>query len=344
MIEGKTGLRAVVHKTGLLVGLGVIVTAGVFTYLFSQITWRDVGQLLGRIDRQLLCFFVVLSLMQHVIRTLRYRLLLKSAGQVVSLGRLFVVVLVRSFCVDLLPARTGELVYIYLLRTRLGVELGAATASFALAFLFDIMVLGPLVLLAALSVLGSTLPVPVLLGGGGVLFLCSAAAVGLLPWGLRIGFRILSGLGRLPRVRHFIASTHRQVRRARRAGVYGGVFGLSVGVRLLKYGSMYVLLYALLKPVGYALGELPALRVFLGFVSAEMAASLPASGIAGFGAYEGVWSLVFNLLGFPAALATTTGVSHHLITQVYGYSLGLLAMLAVLLGRSVGRAPRKAGG
>jgi len=148
----KKGNWAMVHKTGLLVGLGAIITAGVFAVLFSQITWRDVGQLLLSIDRRLLGFFVVLSLMQHVTRTLRYHLLLKAAGQVVGLGRLFVVVLVRSFCVDLLPARTGELVYIYLLRTRLGVELGAATASFALAFLFDIMVLGPLVVLAALAI------------------------------------------------------------------------------------------------------------------------------------------------------------------------------------------------
>ncbi len=335
----KKGNWAMVHKTGLLVGLGAIITAGVFAVLFSQITWRDVGQLLLSIDRRLLGFFVVLSLMQHVTRTLRYHLLLKAAGQVVGLGRLFVVVLVRSFCVDLLPARTGELVYIYLLRTRLGVELGAATASFALAFLFDIMVLGPLVVLAALSVLESALPVTVMLGGGAILFLCAAAAVGLLPWGLRLGFRILAGWGRFPRLRHFLASIHRQVRRARRSGVYGGVFGLSVLVRLLKYGSMYVLLYALLKPVGFVLGQLPPLRVFLGFVSAEMAASLPASGIAGFGAYEGVWSVVFRLLGFSTSLAATTAVSHHLITQVYGYSLGLLAVLAVLLTRSVRKTP-----
>ena len=61
-----------------------------------------------------------------------------------------------------------------------------------------------------------------------------------------------------------------------------------------------------------------------------MAASLPISGIAGFGAYEGAWAGVFILLGFPAAMAKATSLSHHLVTQLYGYLIGIASILTLL--------------
>ncbi len=315
-----------------MTGTSALVTTLVFVYLFSRITWGQVAELIVALDRRWLVVFFLLSISQHLVRTWRYRLLLNAAGQSIRFGALFVVVLVRSFCVDLLPARSGELVYVYLLNARMGVDLGAATASFALAFLFDILVLGPMVLLATLSVSS-----PALLPGyaiplaGMVLFCCAAAAVLLLPFCLRLAFRSLPH--RFHRLRRLAASVHRQVGRVRRGAVYRPVIALSVLIRFLKYGSLYVLLYALLKPSGILLAQIPFPKVLLGFCSAEIAASLPASGIAGFGAYEGAWVFAFRLLGFPESLAGVTAVSHHLLTQVYGYALGLVALSVLLLKR-----------
>ena len=75
---------------------------------------------------------------------------------------------------------------------------------------------------------------------------------------------------------------------------------------------------------------LPA-SVFWGVCAAEVAASLPVSGLAGFGAYEGAWTIAFYNLGLTKELAAMTGVAHHLFTQVYGYSIGVLALLVLLL-------------
>ena len=69
----------------------------------------------------------------------------------------------------------------------------------------------------------------------------------------------------------------------------------------------------------------------MGACGAEFSASLPISGIAGFGAYEGTWAIIFTILGFPQKLAITTGISHHLITQVWGYSLGVICLALLLL-------------
>lgn len=307
------------------------VTITVFGYLFTHITWQDVWTLLVSIDLRLLAVFVSLSLSQHLLRTVRYRLVLQSAGESVRFLMLFLAVLVRGFCVDILPARTGELVYIYLLKSRLRVDLGAATASFILPFLFDVMVLGPMVMLAVFSVTLNAVPIPIFIAAGFLLFLGAVIAVLMLPWGLRVAFRIASIGHGLRRIRRFLASTHRQVCRARKAGIYGKIFALSVGVRFLKYSSLYVLLYALLKSDGVTLADLPPARAFLGFCAAEMAASLPISGLAGFGAYEGTWALVFRLLGFPESMAHVTAISHHLVTQAYGYGMGLVSLSLLMV-------------
>jgi hypothetical protein len=164
----------------------------------------------------------------------------------------------------------------------------------------------------------------------------AAAMVRFLPAALRLSFL---ACGRLPRsagkfrsrARRLAASTHRQVRRARAMGVYPPVFAATLLIRLLKYGALYVLLLALLRPLGYPAASLPFPRVFLGLSAAEMAASLPISGISGFGAYQGAWTLVFILLGFPAEMAQATSISHHVFTQVYGYLTGLTGVLLLLL-------------
>lgn len=118
-----------------------------------------------------------------------------------------------------------------------------------------------------------------------------------------------------------------------KSGMLLRILVLSLGVRCCKYLSLYVLLLSLILPLGYLPGDFPLAKVFFGLTAAEMAASLPISGIAGFGAYEGAWSLVFQLLGYPEKLSAPTSISHHLLTQVYGYSLGGTAFLLLLLPR-----------
>ena len=124
------------------------------------------------------------------------------------------------------------------------------------------------------------------------------------------------------RLHDALVDTGRNMMLAREQGIYWRIFALSLGVRCCKYLSLYVLLLALVLPLGFTVQSFPLPKVFLGLCSAELAASLPISGIAGFGVYEGAWTLVFRLLGYSERIAVLTSISHHLLTQVYGYSLG----------------------
>ena len=288
------------------------------------------------ISLPLVFFFLLLSFSMSLFRTWRYLLILGASGYRPNSIALYLVTLVRNFFSDLLPARLGTLIYIYLVQSRLGVPFGAAASSFALSFIFDILSLACLIIVAVLIVSSGPIS-PVMIGvGGGILALGSIGVLLLLPWMLDFIARICSGLPLLPeryrlRLQQAMTDVCRDIEQARRQKIYWRIFFLSLGVRCCKYLSLYVLLLALVLPLGFTVNGFPMGKVFLGLCSAELASSLPISGIAGFGAYEGVWTLVFQLLGYSERIAVLTSISHHLLTQVFGYTLGALALLILLL-------------
>jgi hypothetical protein len=209
-------------------------------------------------------------------------------------------------------------------------------SSFAHAFIFDIISLAILILPAlAVTALGpqSTLilaAVAVVLGAAAFMILT------LLPYLCALAERITGKLSFLPEkwrngLQDIFQESAHHISLAQHQGVYWRVLALSFGVRACKYLSYYMLFLGLLLPLGFTLSDFPLEKVFLGLCSAELAASLPVSGIAGFGAYEGAWALVFQLLGYSERIAVLSSISHHLFTQVYGYLLGAVALLVLLL-------------
>jgi uncharacterized membrane protein YbhN (UPF0104 family) len=98
-----------------------VVTVGVFAYLLSAVSFTEVLQLIAEVNRNALAMFVVLSLFATLMRTWRYQLLLGVSGFRPAAGALFLTVLVRNLFADLLPARIGSAIYLFIVTTRLGV-------------------------------------------------------------------------------------------------------------------------------------------------------------------------------------------------------------------------------
>ena len=318
---------------------GVLVAIGVLAFIFSRISITDVIDLIREANRAGVAMFLVLSLFMSVFRCWRYHLLLRVSGYDPPLFPLFLIVLVRNFTSDLIPARIGTAVYMPLVTTRLGVSAAAAASSFALAFLFDILAILPLVLLAL-----------VLLGGDPLV--STSGLVILAAFVLVVCGILIAQLPRLCRLGEWILTrpywaTHRlivwarqvlegmesELATARAAGIYGRLFILSIFVRIGKYGALYMFLFALLEPQGFGWDHLPLPDVFMGLVVPELAASTPFSGIAGLGAYQGAWIFMFTLLGFPESLAMSSSLAHHVCTQFYGYSMGIMAAGLLMLSR-----------
>ncbi|MDF3128378.1 lysylphosphatidylglycerol synthase transmembrane domain-containing protein [Kiritimatiellaeota bacterium B1221] len=315
----------------------LLVTLVVFRTLFTKVSWTDVFTMIQEIDFRWVGVFLLFSFFQLVLRTIRYGMVLRASGEAPPKLALFLVVVVRGLCVDMLPARAGELVYIFLVRTRLGIDLGAATASFALAFLFDVVALGPLVILGAWA-MGSEqgFSTPALVGGGIFLLVVSialiAAMVPVLKWGSRL-FHPWADKGKKWAV--FICSTADSIceslRLAKEKNLFWKLLSSSLLIRVCKYSSLYALILALLAPLGFTMASAPPAKSFIALVSGELAASLPISGLGGFGAYEGTMTFVLVLLGFAEDTATALTIAHRGLTQLYGLLLGLSALLLLML-------------
>ena len=108
------------------------------------------------------------------------------------------------------------------------------------------------------------------------------------------------------------------------------LFVLSLGIRLTKYSSLFLLLYALLRSHGFSLESLSFSKTILGITGAELTSALPIKGIGGFGTWESAWALTLMLMGFEKRIAIlSSGV--HLITNLFEYVLAIGSILFLTL-------------
>lgn len=316
--------------------LAVAVTAGLLGYLLSQIDPTAlISTTRGMTPRHVLTFLALL-LAGVAARALRYRLLL---GPPIRLPLLTGIVLVRNFFVDLVPARLGELSYVYLLANRAGRPVEHGLASLMLAVAFDVMALAPLLLLALLTVGAGD-------AASGPWLATAALILGFLALG---GARMAGPIGRwtarlvAPAVRPatgyratlatLIRNTAEVVDDAWARGIAVPVLALSIVVRLCKFGGYFFLVLAIMESRGGSATDIGFFRVFLGVVSAELAAALPIPTIASFGTFEAAWAVSFTQLGFAREDAIVSGVVAHAVSQLVEYTLGGLALLVIMRPR-----------
>jgi glycosyltransferase AglD len=315
-----------------IVSIGI--TLGLAAYFFSNHSIRDVLDAIRNVPLPYILSFLCFSTLMSVFRTWRYYLLLVLNGYKVPGLSLFFITIVRNLFADLLPARLGTLIYVYLVRTRLGVSLGAGTSSFSYSFLFDLIGNCPILLFCIISlnlpdqIPGTTLAVGVIL-----LLIMTVLVIKILPsiCGLAAKVTAASRYSAIKGISEVLRDTEKSLLEVQSAKIYDRILLLSIAIRLSKYAGLYVFLLGLGVSLGLDKKMLDPAISLIGLLSAEFAASLPVSGIAGFGAYEGAWAFTFTLLGIDLRMAEITAVSHHLFTQMYAYTIGIASMLILLI-------------
>jgi hypothetical protein len=334
-VTGPAGRRASSRRSWAAWAASVIVTFALLAYLLRGIDASRIIQTALNASPGPFTAFLGLLAAGALTRATRFWILL---GRAMPFGTLLGITLVRNLLVDLLPARLGELSYVYLVKTRGHRPIEEGVSSLAIAFLLDLVALAPLVLAALLIVGGASLvpawvawTMSLALGGTGIVavFLAGGMARAASRWLGRSSTPWQQSAA--DRFRRLGASFDE----ARRNDVLVPALALSLVVRLCKYGSAYCLVLSLLVPLGYSMNELGLLRIFLGSVAAEVAASLPVHGLAGFGTYEAAWTLTLEELGYPREHAVISGLLAHAITQAIEYVLGGVAIVW-LYGRRPG--------
>lgn len=337
-MERKRQIRTIIFRA---INVVIVVGLGVFLiyYLFTHINFNDLKEAFLGVYIPSLVIGLVLMFSVDFFKAYRQKILVNR--DYIRFGDMFVVSLIRNAFNMVLPARTGELSYVYALKRKfkLPVEIGISTLMIGL--IFDLIIVFCLIIISIVIVginryaISSTTVILI--------------AVGLLAVSLLLLFFISKIIGLFIKLGNFLARKYSKLAKSKiftyllekltetnisieviqRRRIYWKVYLLSIATRVLKFTSYYFLIHATMKPMGYGFDDLSFWVIFLATVAAEISAVLPTHALAGFGTYEGAFALAFVALGFPVGLSIIVGFNYHIINLLFTIAWGLIAVIIV---------------
>ncbi len=344
------GTYRVFKKQTPLIILSVVLSLFLLIVLFRQVSLSEFTETMSALFLPALLAYMAVSLAASFLRAWRYRILLQPVE--ISWGDILLVTLVRNAFDDLFPARIGSLSYLYVLNSRLEKPFENAASSFVIAFIYDFLTLGPFVLLALLAVGGG--PAGVSAGALIAAALIFSAVVVLVAWKIALFARIARNIAlwlmkktpwiRRPAVVRAFENLDQTVAvlgEKHKPGRRPAVFLLSFLIRLGKYISLFLLLFAVLRSRGVSWEGLSFWKTVLGLTGAEMTAVLPVKGLAGFGTWESAWAAALQWMRFDPRLAILSGLGIHLVTNLFEYALALGSLAVLAVRRKRARMGRK---
>ena len=154
------------------IGLPTVLAVVIAYFLLRQIDLQQIPQTLSRLSIKALLIGFVCYCLLVLAKTLRFRVLLNLESRV---HRIFPILALHTFWGNILPMRTGDVSYVYLMQRRQKVDATQGIASLLVASLIDLVLLMGLVIATAWllrtelrnTFSGTVLYlVPLLIGGG----------------------------------------------------------------------------------------------------------------------------------------------------------------------------------
>jgi uncharacterized protein (TIRG00374 family) len=320
----------------------VVLGFGVFLvyYLLSKVNITDIKDAFININKPALIAGLLVMLSSNFFRAYRKNILVDSDR--IGMGDMFLVAMIRNAFNMVLPARTGEISYIYILTSKFGLPLEIGVSTLMVVLIFDLVIVFSLIIISIIIVgintyAVSSVSVVIVAAVLFVIFLLILFYLStILGFFLILFQRILkkfrvSEKKIIYRIYAKLLDINKNIKMIRRRGIYWKVYLSSIATRVLKFTSYYLIIYALLQPLGYDFKDLPYWVIFLATVAAEISAVLPTHALAGYGTYEGAFALAFVLLGFSEEISIVTGFSFHTIVLLFTVILGIISMIIISL-------------
>lgn len=306
----------------------VIITLFFVTILFMQISPGDIIKTLTQINPLFLIAGFFLYIGCYLFRSVRFYYLLNKE---IPVSALIPVVCLHNLINMVLPAKTGELSYIFLVNKYHDVKIGEGIATLLIARIFDIISISFLFLISFAIVVHSLAANTILvywvilvLGFFIVLlFLFLDRSRSFLKAGLR--FCSYAGIEKTQPVNFVLHKGEETVlalenARTTKEYSFNTIFLLSLGV----WGCMYAFTALIVIAMNIHAG---LFAIFFACTFAFMTAILPVQGIGNFGTFEAGWTIGFLSIGVPTELAVSAGFSFHIINAIFNGILGLTGMV-----------------
>jgi uncharacterized membrane protein YbhN (UPF0104 family) len=296
---------------------------------FRDISISDIKINFLKIPLTFLGAFILLSLVGTVLRTLKYHILLSKK---LSFMDIFLITLVRNFSVDLLPARTASLVFYSWLTKKKGIALEEGASSFVVSVFYDglalCFMLGGLIFFLETSVSRWAIYT-----GMGLIFFISNVMIFFADGMIRFILKQkIVKLNRFPKLERTLKNINEYLIHHSKNSERLYIFSLSLLIRLIKYIFLYILFEGVVK-IGGGLNTFATFSFMLAVT--ELSALIPIQGLGGFGTWELAFLFTFKLffpnLNLSDDIIKAAGFVIHITTQVWEYSIGLLAFLYLFI-------------
>ncbi|WP_292470438.1 lysylphosphatidylglycerol synthase transmembrane domain-containing protein [Methanolobus sp.] len=301
----------------------IIITVVLVAVLFSQINAHDIFIVIKGIGPISLLIGFILYSFSYVFRSLRFYFLLNKE---IGIKDLFEIICVHNMANNVLPARTGELSFVYLLKKLHNRTIAEGVVLLTMARVFDLIAVSlmffvsvyeiksmsteimDIVLLIALFMFSLIITL--------VLLIYSGTTFSRYVWRLFAALRLDDNdraVFVLSKITHLMENFDK-IKKLRKI-VFIELILSSLGVWLSMYFFNYVLVNAMNIHMSYSL-------VVFATSFAIFTTILPIQGIGGFGTLEGGWVIGFVAAGLTKEVAISSGFSYHIIILVYFLILG----------------------
>lgn len=318
------------ERPSFATALSVVLSVGVLAYVALQLDWTKTADIFAKIHWGWLALGLVVFFINYALRTFRFRLLVYS--QRLPFARLMGVMNVYGMFNYLMPAKSGELSYLFLVKRYLHIALSESAATLVTARFFDFATLAlflPAVIIVfwqmlpswliyasvvfCAAVYGAGVVLLILLrGGGGAAHPGEDSAAG-------------SGIARLWR------ETMAGLRLIYRRGQYAGIWALTILIWL----CVYLNFYCIVRSLGFDVGLLEMVVVSIILVPMTL---LPVQGVANLGTHEAAWVAAFAMFGYTIDTSLTVAVGTHVILLSFVLILGAAGLMLLRGGSQRSRA------
>ncbi len=320
----------------------VVVGFGIFLvwYLLNQVEVSRIYEAFLGMYRPTMALGLTMMFFDGFLRGYRSKILIGSDR--IRLIDLFFVSHLRNAFNMVLPARTGELSYVYVLKKKFQFPIGIGASTLAVGLIFDLVIVFSLIIISIIIVgIGRYA-----ISSGTVM----AIAAALLAASLGLLFFLSRLVGLAIRVIHWLLAktnwqknkvvdylytklveTNQNIKAIQARKIYGRVYVLSVVIRIVKFSIYYFMIHALMQPMGYDFAQLNYWAIFLATAAAEISAVLPTHALAGLGTYEFAFVAVFTMLGFREDIAIIVGFNYHIINLLFTVLLGVLSTIILAM-------------
>lgn len=317
--------------------LGVATSVGLLVFILRRVDLAQVRQHLAQAHAWPLVLSVVLATLTFPIRTIRWRLLLRTAGdRPLPVAPAWHATAIGFMANNLLPFRAGELIRPFAITRLAGARFTSALSSIAVERIFDGLTVTALLTLALLSpglapgvAVGGVSVRHIALAAGGISAAALVVALGVVAWPLaaeRVVRAIVPGARLADRLVGLIEGVRQGLAALNSPARIGGVIAWSLVLWVLNAASFFV--------------AFAAFDIGVSFTGALLLQGLVAFGVSvpstpGYvGPFEAAIVAALALYGVPEDRSFSYAIAYHVTTFIPITLLGLWSLAQSGVGLS----------